>query len=150
MDYIKKHKVKFIIVFVALILLILTLFGLKELLYPDSRKSYYGSRLDGIEKHNIDNNRLNKANLKIKDIKGVVDVKSNIKGRVVNFTVKVDETIDLISSQAIGQKILENFQESDLNFFDIQLFIDSDSKESEIYPIFGYKHKTSAAFKWSK
>ncbi|MDD2518851.1 MAG: hypothetical protein PHG18_03080, partial [Bacilli bacterium] len=58
MEFIKKHKLKIILVVVFLILIIFAYIGVKELLYPDTRKDLYGSRLDGMEQFNVDDNRL--------------------------------------------------------------------------------------------
>lgn len=150
MVFLKEHKVKLIITSLVLILFIFTLLGIKELFYPDNKKSYYGNRLEGIENHNINQTKLKKLSEQAENAKGIVKISSNIKGRVINFNIQVDETVDLISAQSLGQQMLESFSEDERGYFDFQLFIDSEETENEIYPIFGYKHKTSTIFKWSK
>ncbi|MDD2505565.1 MAG: hypothetical protein PHF21_04795 [Bacilli bacterium] len=149
MDFVKKHKIKIILIFVFVLLMIFTIIGIKQLLYPDARKDLYGHRLDGIEEFAVDNNRLKEVSGKLEKEEKIEKINYNLSGRVINFIVKLDGDVDLITSQSFADKILENFEEDEKKYFDFQVYLINDVEDSEIYPKVGYKHKSSLAFKWT-
>ncbi len=150
MKFVKKHKLKFIFLGVFLILLILAVVGVKELLYPDFRKSLYGNRLEGIEEFAVNNNQLKKVSDELLKLDKIEKVSYGLSGRIINFMITLDGDVDLITSQSFGDKILESFSEEEKKYFDFQVYLTSNVEVSEIYPKAGYKHRSSLAFKWTK
>jgi preprotein translocase subunit SecF len=149
MDFIKKHKYKAFGLFVFLILMFLAFIGLRELIYPDDNKNRYGNRLDGIENVRINNDKLEAARQELLKIDYVAKVKNQIQGRIINFIIEVKPNTDLVSSKSLADKLLEKFSKEEKDYYDFQVFlVTSDDAESELYPIVGYKHKTSLVFKW--
>ncbi|MDD4547233.1 MAG: hypothetical protein PHI05_00565 [Bacilli bacterium] len=149
MEFIKKHKLKIILVVVFLILIIFAYIGVKELLYPDTRKDLYGSRLDGMEQFNVDDNRLKEEVKELSKDEKIEKIDSHLSGRTINYTIHIKGDLDLITSKSFGDKILEKFSDEEKQYFDFQLFIVNDVENSEHYPIVGYKHKTSLTFVWT-
>lgn len=149
MKFIQKHKTTFIILAIFLILMVFAFIGVKELLYPNLRKSLYGSRLDGIEQFNVNEDRLNKVKDKLLKEEAIEKVNSNLTGRIVKFFIYIKGDLDLITSHSFADKILEEFNAEEQKYFDFEVYIVSDVKDSEYYPIVGYKHKTSTTFKWT-
>lgn len=150
MDFIKKHKIKIILIFIFIILMTFAFIGIKQLLYPDVRKDLYGHRLDGIEEFDVDNKRLKEVSEKLEEEEKIENISYNLSGRVINFIIKLDSDVDLITSQSFADKILENFKEEEKKYFDFQVYLINDVEDSEIYPKVGYKHKSSLSFKWTK
>ena len=148
MDFVKKHKIKIILLFVFVLLMIFAFIGIKQLLYPDARKDLYGRRLEGIEEFAVDNNRLKEISGKLEKEEKIEKINYNLSGRVINFIVKLDGDVDLITSQSFADKVLENFEEDEKKYFDFQVYLINDVEDSEIYPKIGYKHKSSLTFKW--
>lgn len=149
MEFIKKHKLKIILVGVFLILMIFAYIGVKELLYPDIRKDLYGSRLDGMEQFNVDDNRLKEEVKELSKDEKIEKIDSHLSGRIINYTIHIKGDLDLITSKSFGDKILEKFSDEEKQYFDFQLFIVNEVENSEYYPIVGYKHKTSLTFIWT-
>ncbi len=152
MKFIKKHKYALVTALVFTILLILAIFALKGLLYPDDKKSIYGSRLDGIEEMKISDTKINKIKSELKEEKFVENVDYSLDGRRMNFIVEVVLKTDLITAKTAGDIILENLSDEEKSYYDVQLYIKDNSKDEvdaeSLYPIIGYKHKTSLNFVW--
>jgi hypothetical protein len=150
MKFVKKHKFKLIGAFVFLLLMIFAFIGIKELIYPDTHKDLYGNRLEGIEDVRISQDKLGKIKLSLQSTDDVSNVIYDIKGRIVNFIITVNSDTDLITSKSLADKIMEDFTVEEKNYYDFQVYIiNSKDEESELYPIIGYKHKTSLSFKWT-
>lgn len=155
-----KNK-RFIIVCVLLLIGIICLILLKNVLYPNSRVSYYGNRLDGIE--NVEFSEKNRNNI-IKELKKnevVTESKINVHGKIINiiFNVKKDTSVD--DARKIASESLNNFSDDVKNFYDIQVIITkSDEEEIEItnsegvkekikeFPIMGYKNSNTKEIIW--
>lgn len=150
MKFVKKHKIKIIVLVVFVIVMLLATLGLKELLYPNTQKDIYGNRLDGIEKYDINQHKLDGIVSLIKEEESVSNASARLSGKVINIIITVKPEIDLITSKTIGDKLLEKFTTEEKGYFDIQLFINNSNAEDELYPIIGYKHHTSLSFKWTE
>lgn len=149
MKKLKKHKIKLILLFVFFLLMVFAVIGIINLLYPNSKKNIYGNRLEGIENYNIDNNKLNSVNSVLNEKDEVIKVKSNLSGKIINFTITVSPETAVDSSKALTDIILENFDDEEKKYFDFQVFIINEDSEKELYPIIGYKHFLSLNFVWS-
>lgn len=147
MKLIKKYKIILIIVFI-LIMLFGTL-GIIKLLYPDSSKSFYGTRLEGIEQVEISDKTYEKVKKVLTDTEKVSTVKAYSNGRVVNIILKVKKDVDTITSEGLADKAFENFEENEKSYYDFQVFITSEDDKDEAYPKIGYKSKSSLSFKWT-
>lgn len=144
MKAIKKNKKKILIgVIVLFVLLILYLVWT---MLPNSSKSLYGDRLDGIEDVEISDSDLSKIEKALEKENGVASANADIKGRLINFVVKLDEGVDPTIGDTLGSVVVDKFSEEELEFYDFQIFLNGDLEQ---YPIIGYKHKTSDKFVWS-
>ena len=73
-----------------------------------------------------------------------------IEGRLINFMITVNDDTSISSSKELSKIVKDNFTESELKFYDIQVYVlDSGANETSTYPIIGYKHKTTEDFVWS-
>lgn len=141
MKFLKKYKIIIIIIITFLVLGLFVILGMKELLYPDDRKSLYGSRLEGISKYNVDILNLKKE---IETVKGITQVEINVNGRIINIIVLVEKEVQ----DELGQTILETLTNEEQSYFDIQLIVEKETEEKNDLN-FGYKHKTEQDFRWS-
>jgi len=150
MDIIKKHWLKIGIGIIVLIVMVLAALAVKNLVFPNDSLSLYGNRLEGIEDVQISDKRFKELTDKLKGNDKVVSVSHDISGRIINFIIDVKKDTDLITAKSLGDEIIKAFNEKELAFYDLQLFLTcSEDKESELYPTIGYKHKTSVSFKWN-
>lgn len=148
MKFIKNHKLLMGFIILLLICIALGIFLLYQLI-GGNKKGEYGDRLKGIEKVEITDKQETNIEKEISKEESVEKVKYDLRGRLVNIIVDVKDEIELDKVKEIGTKILEHFDEEQLSYYDIQIFINSDNKKSEKYPIIGYKHKTKDAISWN-
>ena len=146
MEFIKKHK-KLIIVVIILIVLVIGAFSLYKTLSVDTSKSVYGDRLKGINKVKITEKTKDELNKDLTNFEEVESASSHVKGKIIYIylTIKGDTPIE--KTHEIANKALEHFEDDEKSFYDIQIFVNT-KDESEVYPVIGYKHKTSEGFVW--
>lgn len=147
MNFIKKHKLLTIFLSLVLVFIILILLLLKQLLGGGSN-NLYGNRLAGIDKVKITSEESKKIKTEISNEENVTKVTYRLKGRLINLVIEFKDETELDKAKEIGNKVLTYFDEKQLSYYDIQVFINSDKKESEKYPIIGYKHKIREAINW--
>ena len=150
MEFFKKNKVVIILGGIFVLIMVATLIAGIHLLYPDGKISKYGNRTDGIENVPIHDDKVESIKSSLMETQKVVEVTYNLEGRLINFIVDVVPETDIVSAKALSDKILLAFNEQEKAYYDMQLYITcKDDAESEIYPIIGYKHKTSMNFVWT-
>ena len=81
-------------------------------------------------------------------IEGIKSFEIDIKGRLVYVITEVSNEIAVEVAKGYANKVLEQLEDEQKAYYDIQAIITSDSEESEVYPIMGAKHKTSTGFIW--
>lgn len=149
MKYFKKHKVELICLIIFIVLLLGCL-GIFLMLWFGGSGEVYGNRLDGIDKVPVSEGYLNDIENALKEDEHVSKASSHIEGRLINFMVTVTDDTKIDSAKKLSKIIKDNFTESELAFYDIQVYIlDSGANETSSYPIIGYKHKTTEDFVWS-
>lgn len=149
MKFIKSHKTLCIILAIVFILLIAGIVLFIKF-SPDTHKDVYGNRLVDIEKYPIDQERLQVMSTEFAtNLEGVQSVNHNIKGRRINITIKLGASVPKDIAIQYANKTLEYFTDEVKSYYDIQIFLLTD-EESEIYPMIGYKHKTSSTYVWKQ
>ena len=149
MKYFKKHKVELICLIIFIVLLLGCL-GVFLMLWFGGSGEVYGNRLEGIEKVPVSEGYLNDIEYALKENASVTKVISHIEGRLINFMITVNDDTSISSSKELSKIVKDNFTESELKFYDIQVYVlDSGANETSTYPIIGYKHKTTEDFVWS-
>lgn len=147
MKFVKNHKLLVVFILLLIICIGLAVFLLNQLI-NNNKDGEYGDRLKGIEKVEISEKQENNIEKEIAKEELVTNVKYNLQGRLVNVTLKIKDEKEIDSVKEIGNKILTYFDEKQLSYYDIQILVNSDNKESEKYPIIGYKHKTRDTINW--
>ena len=98
----------------------------------------YGNRLEGIEKVPVSEGYLNDIEKALKENEKVTKVSSHIEGRLINFMITVNDDTSISSSKELSKIVKDNFTESELKFYDIQVYVlDSGANETSKYPIIG-------------
>ena len=146
MDFMKKHKMKLILLGILILVFIISLFAIVSLLYPDLRKDIYGNRLSGISDVKISNQVITKVKDDLNFSKIVVNTDYVLKGKLINFIVKVKKDTNINDAKKLPDIILESIEDKIQEYYDIQVII---TEENEKYPIMAYKHKTSKTFVWT-
>lgn len=156
MNFIKKNKTEFILLAVVLLILLVSAIMFLIVWFQGSNNKY-GDRLNGIEKVELKENYINGVLKKIKEEKEfVTKTEYNLEGRLLSIFATVKSYTDKNEAKKVGNVIKENLKEDELSYYDIQLYVifeEDESKEkteeNKVYPIIGYKHRTSEDFVWS-
>lgn len=141
-----KNKKKLIIgglIGVIVLVIILLVFIYLNLFKNDS-----SSRFKNASKYSLSNNEINSVKQEIKDIENVDKVTVEANNKIINIHVKLKDDVDFDELSSALNNTLNNFKEKNLKYYDVEVFIESENKESETYPKIGYKHKTSGEFVW--
>ncbi len=148
MKFIKNHKVEFALLMVVVTLILV--FGIVFcVMWFSGSNNEYGNRLEGIDKVKLSDGYIKDIDEELKKEEFVKSVKHTLEGRLVSFIVTVEDDTDVTKAEALGEKIIANFEEKELAYYDIQLYLkDSKNDEESKYPVIGYKHKTEENFVW--
>lgn len=147
MKWIKKNKFTVIAIIIFVVLAIIG-FQIKEVFFPNQRTAIYGDRLEGkvaVEQSTYDTL---KQNLSEKEKVKSVTVREN--GRRIDITITVEDDMSKESAKNLTADMMEPFTESQIGYYDFQVFIKKDSTSENDFPIIGYKHHNSSDFSWTK
>lgn len=149
MDYIKKNKltVFIIVIFVIVVAIVGYLYNV---LFSGGRSGIYGNRLDGIENVEIKDKQYKNIKSKLKENENVIKVTTDLKGKIVNIIITVKDEVSKEEARTIAGTALPLFDEEQLKFYDIQIFVKKDNKELNDFPIIGYKQNGKEGLTWSK
>ena len=148
MKYIKKNKWVLIPISVFVLVMIFAVVGIVNLVVPNDSKDLYGNRLENIEKNKISDDNVSLIEEQLLATGKVKSVSYDLKGKLINYILVVNDDVDKVTSQSLTAKILEGFEQNIKEYYDFQVFITTE-QESEIYPIIGYNHFNSANFVWT-
>ena len=149
MKYIKKNKLT---VFIIIIFAIMVIVGgyLYNMLFANGRSGIYGNRLDGIEEVEITKKQYKEIKTKLKENENVVEVSTDLKGKIVNIIITVKDEVAKEDAKTIATTSLGVFDKEQLKNYDIQIFVKKDNEELNDFPIIGYKQNGKEGLTWSK
>ncbi|MCI5552612.1 MAG: hypothetical protein MR388_02080 [Tenericutes bacterium] len=148
MEFIKKNKILVSLLVIAIVFFAAIMIIIFSNLSIGNNE--YGNRLDNIEKYPISDEAINEIKTDISSYEKVTSVSYNLEGKLANFILTVDDSLEEETAKNYANKILENLSDDVKSYYDIQVLVDSDNEESEVYPIIGYKHKTTDMFVWKQ
>ena len=143
----KTNKIKLIIIIVAIVF-ILALIVLLGLFILQDNKNPYGDRCDERINYEISNKQIKKVKNKFKEIEEVKDIDVYTKLCTIKIIVNLKNDVELDIIKTKAEEALTLFSEEELNFYDFALYVTSDNKDSEIYPINVSKHNSRDGFAW--
>ena len=146
MEFIKNNKIMCIIIGAILIFIIGVLVTLKTF-FPSGNE--YGDRLKGIDKVKFSKKQISSLEEKISDRDKIKKVSIDIKGRLINILITVEEDTNVDDMKDYATEKLELFKKKELKYYDIQFYLINEKEDVKHYPAIGYKHKTSDKIKWS-
>jgi len=151
MEYIKNNKLTVLIMTIFVVVVVLGAY-VYNVFFVGGRKEAYGNRLDGIENVEITKEQYTTLKTKLKENTNVVDVSTNLKGKIVNVIITVKDSVSKDDAKKIGDKVINSkvLDEEQLNFYDIQIFIKKDNAELNDFPIIGYKQNGKKGLTWTK
>lgn len=149
MEYIKKNKLT---VFIIAIFVVFVIMGgyLYNALFANGRSGIYGDRLEGIDSVKISDKQYKNIKSKLKENENVTKVSTDLKGKIVNIIITVKDEVSKDDAKNIAATSLTEFDEEQLKFYDIQIFVKKDNKDLNDFPIIGYKQNGKDGLTWSK
>ena len=140
-----KLKIIFICFSIVLFLAILIFFGCIIL---GDNKNPYGDRCDEKINYAIDDKQIKKIKNKFKEVEEVKNVDVYTKLCTIKILIDLKSDVDLEIMKTKAKEIFEIFSEDEMTLYDFALYISSDNKESEVYPINVSKHSSREDFSW--
>lgn len=149
MKFIKKNKFT-ILVILTFVVLVIAAAVVKNVFFINTGQPVYGNRLDGIEDVKIEDSQYDDLEKKLKENKIVTSVESNLDGKIINVIIIVKDDTSKKDAKKLGNIVVDNFDEKQLAFYDVQVFIKKADEKQDDFPIIGYKHHNKKGFSWTK
>jgi len=143
-------KIKIVFIALGVIIIGIMVYGLVKVVLPDSSVSAYGNRKENVAV--IPDERFTKTTELIKSNEFINSANAYVGGvLIVNIVIDIKKDTKLLLVESMLDKVLELYTEKEKASYDFQVFVTckEDTEEDSAYPIIGYKHKTSLAFKWT-
>ena len=140
----KKKIIKYIIAVV--ILLIITIFSF--VIYKNIFATSNSSRYENIESYKLTNDEINSVKDTIKELEQINNVDIYIDSKIIKIVVKLENDVEFDKVKEKANASLKKFKEKNLEYYDVEFFVQSSNKDSEVYPQIGYKFKTNSEFSW--
>lgn len=145
LSFLKRNKKKVIVFLVLLIIFGIFVYATYKLfayLTPDTKNSVYGNRCELTEGIEITKDRKEMIKKAVEEYEGMTLTTVDVKCNLIDILVKVEDEISLETVKEMSTKLLSIFTEEELKYYDLELWVDSNNKESEVYPVIGTRHKT--------
>lgn len=146
MKWIQSHKLESTVIGISVLLFIFILIFVKIFFFSSGHNAY-GDRLDGIEDVKLNQDKLGKIESELQKNDLIEKIESHVTGKIVNFMVQVNGGADFNQIKEEINHILDNFNDKEKDFYDMQVYIITKG-ESSMYPQIGYKGKNSSSFTW--
>lgn len=147
--FIKNNKL-IVITFIICVIFVILVFAVKLTFFPNEGAAIYGDRLDGIEEVEITDDEQDDIVSALEEKEEVSNASCDIQGRILNVLINVNDEVEVNSAKALTSSIIENLEEDQTSYYDIQVFISKDNEEDTTFPIIGYKHQDKDEFSWTK
>lgn len=142
----KLSKSKIIIGLFLIIIIILLILGMKFIFIGN--KNPYGDRCDDRNEFKISNKKISKIKSAFKEVDEVKSIDVYNKLCTIKIIVNLKSDVDLNIIKEKAKEVLEIFSEKELKYYDFALYVTSNNKESEVYPINVSKHNSREDFAW--
>lgn len=148
MKFIKNNKLLVIFLGIVLIFIIFIIIIFSKFII-NKNVDEYGNRLSGIENVAIKDSSIKKMKSEFEKDEKVEKISYKLKGRLINIIFEIKDGTKLEDAKALGNKVLEYFDDEEKKYYDIEVFLKNTNEKNEEYPVIGYKHKSSDALVWN-
>lgn len=139
-------KNKKLVIIGSIIILIILLFVFIKVI--GGNKSVYGDRCSDADNYKISSKTIKKAKDTIKTIDKVNDIDIYTKLCSVKIIINLSEDVDIETVKNMSNELLKNFSKKELKYYDFSLYVTSDNKDSEVYPVNVTRHNSKDSFAW--
>ncbi len=117
---------KVLLVLAVILIICLVVVAIVSLTYfYGSSDNVYGDRLNEIENTPISSKLLTDIESELKTNESVLEVESNVKGKIVYISIKFVEATKMEDAKVIAESVIELFNEDELSLYDINFTINS-------------------------
>ena len=145
MKKLKKYYKIIIAALIVIVILVLSLFIYKNIFQGSS-----SNRLENIENYKLTKKEKNSVKDKINELENIDNIDVYTNNKIIKIFIELKEDIDFDDVKEVSNELIESFSSDNLKFYDLEIFVTSKDKESKIYPMIGYKHKTNSEFTWNR
>lgn len=146
MKFFKKNKFT-VVALVLFLILFLFMIQAKNLFFPNEGKELMGSRLDG--KVKVDKDIYNKIKEELSKDTKVAKITVSESGRQIKVMLTLNNDVPPSDGKLLGEKVSTYFNESQLGYYDFEVFLLKESEEENNFPMIGYKQHNSN-WSWTK
>lgn len=140
----KNRIIKYSIIILVLIIFIV----LGILIYLNLFAGTKSNRLENSKNYKLTKTEIKEVKENLNELDNVDSVDIYTNNRIIKIYLILKEDLDMDLIEEISNESVNKISKKNLKYYDVEIFIESLSKESEIYPIIGYKHKTNESFSW--
>lgn len=146
----KEHRIFMILMAVIIVCVVLIGTLLFQCFYSGGTDKY-GNRLEGIENYEIDSQRFEEIESKLKQADtSIVDIEIKRTGRIIYSTVIFQPQSDLEVSKNVAIKILEDFSDEEETYYDFNFTIKSGKTDTnDGFLISGAKNSNGNGLIWN-
>ena len=123
---------------------------IKKMYWDNNNEAAYGTRIAGIENHEISGSEQKETEERIMENKKVTNADIEINGRIISVIVTIDKSMSKKDAKSLGDEILKNFDKDQLSYYSVQIYLNKEDKSSNDFPIIGYKHYSNDKLSWTK
>lgn len=138
MKFLKKNKFTIIAIILFIGLVILGV-QVKNLLVPDEGKAVYGDRLDDIEENKLDSSLFTTIKEELMTDKKVLNVGHEVHGKIINLIITISDDVSVLDAKEIANSTIPLFENDELSFYTLQVYMVKEDKTLNNFPILGYK-----------
>lgn len=141
-----KQKRKLIIIIAVTILV----FALVLIVYNNVFAGNKTGRNSDISKYEITKKEITAAKDKLNELENVksVDIHTNNDSKIIKIVVVLKDDIEFAKIEKVAKEVLTKFSKKNIEYYDVEFYVDSENSDSKIYPKIGYKFRTNADFSW--
>ena len=147
--FIREHRYTLVLLLIFILVAILA-FKVKDILVPDEGKATYGERLKDIDKHPISEDIYDKIDEELGKNDKIVKLSHRVQGKILNYYITVGEKVSQKDAKALGEKLLEYFDEDILGYYSIQIYLIKEDESLNDFPIIGLKDPLAKNISWTK
>ena len=145
-NIIMRHKLLFLICFMATIVMIALIYIFFSLFVGGSDP--YGDRLKGISKVTITSKKKSDVSSFLKEKDEVVDASVSLKGKIINVHIKLKDGVSKDRAKEIANESLSKFDDDEKKFYDFGFF--AYEEKADGYVLTGTKNSNSPSIVWIK
>lgn len=131
-----------------LALIILVVIILFVLVFNTLFSSNKSDRYEETAKHELTKKEISAVKEVFKDVDKIKDIDVYRNGMIIKVFITLKEDYDFEALKELCNKSLEKISDKNLKLYDVEFFIESMSKDSEVYPRIGNKHNSKTTITW--